>query len=287
MKTYLRHRIANVIDVKELIALEYLDFDGKYKDYCESHEFWELCYVTDGQACLHIGGKDMPLGHGDIALIAPEVVHSYTKASENPKVFVVCFESMSQLLKPLARGTFETDARQKHCLDAIICDSLRTFKANESEQLEVIESAVFGGGQMIITQLEYLLIYTLDRLHAKEGTKIVFFDSEDFYESITETITEYLNKNINKSITLDQICAKVNYSSSFICRTFKKQTGQTVFEYFNAIKIERAKQLLSETKEPILSIAYELGFSGSKYFNTIFKKLTGVTPSEYRKENIR
>lgn len=287
MKTYLRHKIANVIDVKELIALEYLDFEGKYKDYSESHEFWELCYVLEGQATLHIGGKEMPLGQGDIALITPGVRHAYTKASENPKVFVVCFESMSQLLKPLARGTFETDSRQKHCLDAIIADSQRTFRTNESEQLEVIESAVFGGGQMIISQLEYLLIYTLDRLYAKEGTKIVFFDSEDFYESITEAIIDYLNQNINKSLMLDAICQKVNYSSSFICRTFKKQTGQTVFEYFNKIKIERAKQLLSETKQPILSIAYELGFSGAKYFNTIFKKLTGKTPSEYRKENMR
>ena len=48
MKTYLRHRTLNVIDVKELIALEYLDFEGKYKDYSERHDFWELCYAESG-----------------------------------------------------------------------------------------------------------------------------------------------------------------------------------------------------------------------------------------------
>ena len=47
MKTYLRHSIENVIDIKELLALEYLDFNGKYKDYCEAHEFWEFCYVEE------------------------------------------------------------------------------------------------------------------------------------------------------------------------------------------------------------------------------------------------
>ena len=42
MKTYLRHKICNVIDIKDLIALEYLDFEGKYRDYVEAHDFWEL-----------------------------------------------------------------------------------------------------------------------------------------------------------------------------------------------------------------------------------------------------
>ena len=50
MKTYLRHRISNVVDVKELIVFEYLDFEGKYKDYSESHDFWELCYVEKGES---------------------------------------------------------------------------------------------------------------------------------------------------------------------------------------------------------------------------------------------
>ena len=48
MKTYLRHKSLNVIDIKELIALEYLDFEGTYKDYVEKHDFWEICYVKKG-----------------------------------------------------------------------------------------------------------------------------------------------------------------------------------------------------------------------------------------------
>ena len=49
MKTYLRHKIVNVIDVKGLVALEYLDFEGRYKEYVEQHDFWELCYVEEGK----------------------------------------------------------------------------------------------------------------------------------------------------------------------------------------------------------------------------------------------
>jgi len=41
MKTYLRHKVLNVVDIKELTAIEYLDFEGKYKEYVEKHDFWE------------------------------------------------------------------------------------------------------------------------------------------------------------------------------------------------------------------------------------------------------
>ena len=69
MKTYLRHKICNVIDIKELIALEYLDFEGKYRDYAEAHDFWELCYVTNGSIQVLLDGNSLPVstfaGHAD------------------------------------------------------------------------------------------------------------------------------------------------------------------------------------------------------------------------------
>ena len=57
MKTYLRHRIRNVIDIKELIALEFLDFEGKYRNYEESHDFWECVYVKEGTATICASDK--------------------------------------------------------------------------------------------------------------------------------------------------------------------------------------------------------------------------------------
>ena len=61
MKTYLRHKSMNVIDIKELAALEYLDFEGKYGNYEEKHTFWELCYVVKGEAELVLGKERVKL----------------------------------------------------------------------------------------------------------------------------------------------------------------------------------------------------------------------------------
>lgn len=78
MKTYLRHRILNVIDVKELIALEYLDFEGKYSGYSENHDFWEICYVEYGCVTLTLEDNTHSLTEKQIMLIAPNTKHSYS-----------------------------------------------------------------------------------------------------------------------------------------------------------------------------------------------------------------
>ena len=70
MKTYLRHRIKNVIDIKELIALEYLDFEGKYKNYKEAHNFWELCFVLNGTVDLTLNEKQITLKKNHLISLA-------------------------------------------------------------------------------------------------------------------------------------------------------------------------------------------------------------------------
>mgnify|MGYP003310914183 CR=1 FL=1 len=57
MKSYLKHKISNLVEVRSLMAVEYLDFDGKYKNYIEKHDFWELCFVEKGEIKLTVEGN--------------------------------------------------------------------------------------------------------------------------------------------------------------------------------------------------------------------------------------
>ena len=74
MKTYLRHRVSNVVDVKELIALEHLDFEGKYKGYSEKHDFWEFCYVEKGEITLTVDGAKHTLSSNELFVIPPNSI---------------------------------------------------------------------------------------------------------------------------------------------------------------------------------------------------------------------
>lgn len=286
MKTYLRYKVLNVVDIKEIIALEYLDFEGKYKNYVEKHDFWELCYVESGTVFLDMDNEKHKLFENEIMLIAPNTIHSYFSDSGNEtKVFVICFESSSRLLKSMGEIRFFADAEKGESLKRIISECKKTFCFDEDGAMKLLENPAFGGVQAILVQLEYLLISLLRTLSTEKNREVVFLNADTFYESITDVIIEFLKANVEKKLTLKEICAKVNYSSSFLCKKFKAQTGETMIEFFNRLKIEEAKKRLVDTEKAVAAISLELGFSEVKYFGAIFKKNTGLSPTEYRKKN--
>ena len=83
MKKYLKHKILNLIDIKELTAVEYLNFDGKYRDYIEKHNFWELCFVEIGEIKLTVEDNSYLLSENSLILIPPNKSHSYYSKNGN------------------------------------------------------------------------------------------------------------------------------------------------------------------------------------------------------------
>lgn len=281
MRSYIRHRIFNVIDIKELIALEYPDFGGKYKDYEENHDFWELCYVQKGSISLKIEDSLLQLCEKEIALISPSKSHSY-HSENNSTVFVICFQSFSQTLKAMSNMKFDSDAAIAGIMDNIIDECGKTFCIDENEHLKAIKNPNFGGQQAILILLEYLLICLLRKLSVDKESRVIFLPDENFDAVLAQTVVNYFRENICNKLSLGNICSRFNYSRSFLCRTFKKQTGETLISCFNRLKIEEAQRLLRETEHTAANISRHLGFQDVKYFSTLFKKLTGCTPIEYR-----
>lgn len=283
MKTYLRHKVLNVIDIKELTALEYLDFEGKYKEYVEKHDFWEMCFVEKGDVTLNIEGAKYALSANDSVLIPPDSTHSYFSENGNEsRAFVICFECLSQPLKSLSGISFNLTGTAYQCMKLVISEYRHTFSTDENEQLQLLGNPNFGGQQAIIVQLEYLLICLLRMLSAEKNPEIVFLNEERFYQDLVDLIIDYFKENIQRKISLEELCARFNYSRSFLCKTFREQTGETLFSYFNRLKIDEAKRLLKRTEHTVSEISEKLGFSEVKYFGASFKKTVGKSPTEYR-----
>ena len=72
-------------------------------------------------------------------------------------------------------------------------------------------------------------------------------------------------------------------SKSYFCRILKDELGYTFTEYVNHLRVERAKLYLRDSTMSIADIAYAVGFDDQSYFTRIFKKLTNVSPGQYRK----
>ncbi len=283
MKEYIRHKILNVVDIKGLAALEFLNFKGKYKDYIDKHDLWELCYIKKGEIQITVKKKNITLHQNQIFIIPPNYDHLYTSLDDDSKVFVICFESASNILKHMAMIKLSLDDTMIDCVEKIIYESQNTFTINNKDLLEVLQSPNFGGKQAIIIQLEYLLICITRHLSKEKNLEIVFLSDENFYSDLVEVIKTFLKENIGLKVSLDDISKKMNYSRSFLCKIFKEKTGKTIFSYYNSLKLEEAKRMLIDTNLSISSISYSLGFDEVKYFDFFFKKYVGVTPSAFRK----
>ncbi len=98
---------------------------------------------------------------------------------------------------------------------------------------------------------------------------------------------EFIEKNYHDKITIDELASLVAISRRNFERRFKKATSNTVAEYIQRVKIEAAKSSLESTRENVNDAMYKVGYSDPKAFRVSFKKITGLSPIEYRNKYTR
>ena len=101
---------------------------------------------------------------------------------------------------------------------------------------------------------------------------------------IAEQLLRYLNQNYTKHLTSTEIEELFESNFDYLNRVFSSLTGSPIFTYLNILRINNAKQLISTTDLPFSEIAYLVGIEDRYYFSKLFRKSTGMSPSEYYKE---
>ncbi len=95
-------------------------------------------------------------------------------------------------------------------------------------------------------------------------------------------IVQYIQKNYRHKIELQDIADHLHMTKSYLCRFFKKETGDTIVNYINRVRINNSKLLLADTKVPLAEVALLCGFEDQSYFTKVFRGFVGVTPLKYR-----
>jgi len=99
---------------------------------------------------------------------------------------------------------------------------------------------------------------------------------------ITGQVCRYVLENIDGNISLSAVSDSLFMNKSYISEVFKQKTGLSFIEYLTIVKMERAKKLVGDGRLKAYEVAELLGFKDVEYFSRLFKKYTGITPSEYR-----
>ena len=101
-------------------------------------------------------------------------------------------------------------------------------------------------------------------------------------ERLARQAAYFIREHSEQKFSLAEIAGALYVNGNYLARVFKKETGRTLLWYHNAVRCEKAKQLLSESDLPVSEIGAAVGFVSSAHFTHLFKKMTGVAPSAWR-----
>ena len=107
-------------------------------------------------------------------------------------------------------------------------------------------------------------------------------DEEPKHEGILDPVINYISEHFDEDISLEQLAQLTNLNPYYFSKLFKKQMGHTFSDYITNVRIEKAKQLMLQEELNIKEISYYVGYHDPNYFSRVFKKVTNMTPKEYR-----
>ncbi len=282
MRKYFNYQVQKSVSVQNLITIESLETTPNFSYPEEIHEFYEFVYTDIGGIDCHLGQNAVRLEQGDFFLIPPKTKHYYSALSgRSAAIFIVCFRSASNILNVLD-GKIQLPTKSKHLLAEIIKEAKNAFHFPFNKKLKQLSSPLFGAQQLVENKIEELLILLVrDKLHENTEIKLVM-NSIELENNLVNDVTQLLKKRIYDRITLDEISKQTYYSKTYLNAIFQKNVGYTIMQYYTELKIQEAKKLLREGKSAT-EISNLLHFDSPTYFTKVFKKHTGMTPSQYKK----
>lgn len=125
-------------------------------------------------------------------------------------------------------------------------------------------------------------IFAIEFERSNQSPFIMFSGQKDHEDESIKNAQDYIEQNFQEKITVDQLADKLSIGRRNLERRFKKATSNTVVEYIQRVRIEAVKKSLETDRKTINELMYEVGYSDNKAFRTVFKKITGVSPIEYK-----
>jgi len=253
-----------------------------------SHPELELVYIKESYGKRIVGNSVEQFVPGDMVFLGSDIPHVWLNdeiyyqgiSTLKAKAIVVYFNK--EIFGPLFYELKETQKINSLFNQAVRGVSI-SGKTNELIAKKLEKLVPKKNFEIIVGLFEILSILS-------ESTDLSFVNNE-IYNPVNDQIKNdrlsavfaYVKENYKEEISLIEIAKIAHLTPTSFCRMFKLKTKKSFVEYLNEIRVSNACKLLLETDLGISEIAYECGYKTASNFNKLFKKLTGTTPKEYRK----
>ncbi len=234
------------------------------------HSFFEIHFTLSDKITYECEkGNFYTINEGEFVLFSPKTQHTVSEHSNNPVRLSVTFvlEENGYLYNELSNKEYYKGSITKKMV------------SNIEEILKEIEHRDFFSQTVIKNRIFDLICEISRSVGLSEAGEAAERDSD----MRVDMIKQYISDNKNILLTCKDVAEQCHFNVKYINRVFKNKTGETLLEYIHKVKIRDAEQLLDNEKLSLEKISRQLGFANEFYFNSFFKRYTGIAPGQYRK----
>ena len=249
-------------------------YEGDWQSLPHTHHFTELFYVISGQGNFLIEDQLITVRENDMVIINPNVEHTEKSLDSSPLEYIVfgvdglTFQ-FGERNTPVSYGYYNYSSDKKHLLNF---SQLMIREITEKKR---------GYERVCHAILEVLIIY----ITRNERLGLLSLESTRIPKECA-LVKRYLDSNYAQPITLDSLAESTHINKFYLSHTFTKYLGMSPITYLIHRRLEVSKDMLTQTNHSIAEIASSTGFASQSYFSQIFRKFTGMSPNQYRKQNL-
>jgi len=242
-------------------------------------------------------------GNEKTRLVRSQKIHETpvcNAAKCTPDSLSACFRCRNIVLKLVrtrkkAFGGFCINGVYEYCQPVILNDTVvavvfvgNVLSDNEEQRLR-LQKAV--GSRLLKTMQQDFSAQQCTQLAELVASYILLLlqqygiTEKSAFNPLLDNINSYIEENILYDFSMDELASAFNYNEKYLGRLFKSKTGHSIKEYCNALRIENAKKLLTDSRISVADIAGQVGYNNVTYFNRVFKTVTGLSPRQYRQEH--
>ena len=240
-----------------------------------SHYFAELFFITKGEGCFIIDNKRVPVRERDLVLVNPGVSHTELGNKISPWEYIALGIEGLQFHSQEKKGPYDYSIHVLGQSQSRISDCLIQM-ASEARLEEPDSGAVCQ--KLLELLLLYITRYTRQNILAAPPKKVT---------KECRFVEQYINEHYFEEITLESLSLLAHINKYYLVHAFKAYKGISPIGYLAQKRLSEAMHLLETTNYPVTKISGMVGYSSQSYFSQAFRRMTSMSPNEYRKKNER
>ncbi|MCR6640634.1 MAG: AraC family transcriptional regulator [Sporocytophaga sp.] len=249
-------------------------------------DFWELTYIIKGRGTRVIGDVMSTFLEGELILIPPHIPHCWSfdedVCDKEGKIENICIFFSDVFLKNNGFVFPELEAVTRRIIEHSHAIS---FEGNALSDIQRIVKSMIRQNDVerLSSMIRLLPLIAQSELTNTVGGPLV----EDTNDKRMQLLQLYVMNNFQNAITLDMVSKFIGMEKASFCVFFKKMTKTSFFSYLAEYRIEASCKLLLNTSLSVAEVCNASGFSDVPYYNRVFKRLKGMTPTQYRTMNTK